>query len=122
MASKTIMLNGKKVVLNMDSKRVQDAIAAFIQAVSQRQFEIGSYFTHVNKDGTGTAYQLVRILQSNGTHRAYLINEDTGVARNSRKVVLVEGAKEDYPGYVTELPAEKDKFLDPENPFEYLDC
>jgi len=122
MATRTVKLNGKSIKLNMDSKRVQDAVAAFIEAVSVRQFMVGSYLEHDNGDGTYTTYQIVRILQPNKTHRAYLINEETGVARNSRKVVLVEGAKDDYPGYITELPAEKDKFIDPEDETSYLDC
>jgi len=122
MATRTVKLNGKSIKLNMDSKRVQDAVAAFIEAVSVRQFMVGSSLEHDNGDGTYTMYQIVRILQPNGTHRAYLINEETGVARNSRKVVLVEGAKDEYPGYITELPAEKDKFIDPEDETSYLDC
>lgn len=122
MASKTVLLNGKKIVLNMDSKRVQDAVAAFIQAVSTRQFPVGMMLTHADSDGGYTRYQIVRILQANGTHRAYLINQKTGVARNSRKVVLVEDAKDDYPGYITEIPAEKDKFIDPEDSCSFLDC
>ena len=80
-----------------------------------------SYFTHENNDGSETEYQLVRIKQY-GALRAYLINGDTGRARNSRKVVMVQtDMPDEYPnGYVTDLPAEKDKFLDDDG--GYIDC
>jgi len=115
-------LNGKKMVIDTERPSVAAALAKLVEACSQRRFEIGSYLAHDDKDGGRTEYQFVRILQTNGTHRAYLINTETGVARNSRKVVLVEGAHDEYPGFVTEIPAEKDKFIDPENSGAYLDC
>ena len=109
--------NGKKVRLS------QSTIDSLVKDLTTREFEIGMYLTHDNKDGTQTDYQLVRILQPDGSLRAYLINEDTGRARNSRKVVVVQTDQPDeYPdGYVTDLPAEKDRFLEPDGG-GYIDC
>lgn len=109
MAKTKIRLNGKEIVLDMDRPGVADAVAKLIMLASERKFAIGDMYDHEN----GHEYQLVRIKQSNGTFRAYLINTDTGIARNSRKVVLVQEPKVDG-GYVTDLPAEMDKFYDPE--------
>ena len=106
----------------MDRPGVSEAVANLIKCAAERRFAIGSYLTHDNADGTQTEYQLIRILQPGGWHRAYLANNDTGVMRNSRKVVSVQGAKDDYPGYVTELPAEKDCFVDPDDEYSYLNC
>jgi hypothetical protein len=77
----------------------------------------------------GDTYQLVRIKMIK-RHRAYLMNTRTGVARNSRKVVWViepNGAKSGKGGgkgfgYVEDLPAEKDRFFDPDNPGTFIDC
>lgn len=120
--AKKVTLNGKKIVVDMSRKNVAAAVEALLNACMERRFEVGSLLEHDNGDGTFTDYLIARIIQPNGTHRAYLINTETGVARNSRKVVLVQGAKDEYPGYITELPEETDKFIDPENEDEYLDC
>ena len=112
MSKITVNLNGNKVVIDMNRPKVADALANLIQACAERQFPIGLNLEHDN----GDTYVLARIVQPNGTFRAYLINEDTGVARNSRKVVMVKDPDGgDFGrGYVTDLPAEKDRFLDPE--------
>lgn len=117
MSKTTVNLNGKDVVLDMSRKGVAEAVAALLKLAAERRFDVGSYLEHES----GTEYQIVRIKQSNGTHRAYLINGETGVARNSRKVVKVQGAKDQYPGYITELPCEKDRFYDPDGD-GFVDC
>lgn len=69
----------------------------------KRTFAIGTTLEHTN----GHEYVLAQIKQTYGPPRAYLINLDSGRARNSRKVVLVKD------GCVEDLPAEKDQFIDP---------
>lgn len=116
----TVNLNGKKVVIDTARQKVASALAALIEACAERQFPIGLELEHSN----GTEYVLARIKQPNGTLRAYLIGIDTGVARNSRKVVMVQDPKggDLGRGYVTDLPAENDRFYDPENPGQFIDC
>lgn len=120
----TLNLSGQKVNINTDNPKVAKALVALVEACAERQFPIGLSLEHVDKDGSITEYLLARIKQYNGTHRAYLINHDTGVARNSRKVVMVQEPKggEFGKGYVTDLPAERDKFIDPDGDGEYIDC
>lgn len=115
----TVKLAGKKVTFDPTQPRVAKALAAFLEACATRTFPIGMTLEHAN----GTEYQLVSILQSNGSKRAYLINTDTGRARNSRKVVKVQGDFHSEEGlYVEDLPCEKDKFIDPEGDGrEYID-
>jgi hypothetical protein len=129
MATKTnhkVTVDGKNYTINPNTdKKVVEALNALVKAMSTRQWPIGMTFRHAE----GDTYQLVRIKKVNG-HRAYLINTRTGVARNSRKVVLVQepnGAKSGKGGgngfgYVEDLPAERDRFFDPDNPGNYIDC
>lgn len=122
MSKRTITINGQKIVLDMNRPKVADAIAALVQVCAERQFPIGLLLEHEN----GSNYILTRIKQRNGTLRAYLIGLDnghSGIARNSRKVVMVQDPKGgDFGrGYVTDLPAENDRFYDPENMDEFLD-
>lgn len=120
MAKLTVNLNGDNVVIDTNRPKVAMALAALVQACAERQFPIGLNLEHSN----GDTYVLARILQANGTHRAYLISEDTGIARNSRKVVMVkdaDGGGDFGRGYVTELPAEHDRFYDNENPGQFID-
>jgi len=124
MAKKTVVINGNKVVIDMSRPKVQNLVAELLKACAERQFPIGLYLDHADDDGQVTEYMLVRILQRDGTRRAYLINTEDGTARNSRKVVLVQDPTggENGRGYVTEIPAEKDRFFDPDNDGEFLDC
>lgn len=118
MSKMTVKISGKKVVIDTNRPRVANALAALVEACAERRFGIGEILDHTN----GEEYQLVRIKQANGSLRAYLINTDTGRARNSRKVVMVQTDDTEFPhGYVTDIPAEYDKFIDPENPEELLD-
>jgi len=120
MAKLQIKLQGKKVNINTDNPKVAGCLAALIEACAERQFSIGMYLDHSN----GETYQLVRIKQRYGSPRAYLINGSTGVARNSDKVVLVQEAKgggDNGRGYVTTLPARKDRFFDPDNAGQFID-
>ena len=112
MSKLTVNVNGQKLNINTDNPKVADALAALIKACAERHFSIGDYFMH----STGTNYQLIRIKLANGTWRAYLINTETGKARNSTKVVLVQDPTggDNGTGYVTDLPDEKDQFIDPE--------
>jgi len=109
MSKINVKINGKAVVIDTNRPKVAACLGALIEACAERQFPIGMFLDHVDKNGRETTeYQLVKV-----HGRAYLINQETGRARNSRKVVYVQGNPPDgY--YVTDLPAEKDKFLDPE--------
>lgn len=109
----TVKIAGKNVNINTDNPKVATALVALIQACAKRHFPIGMELENAN----GGTYLLSRILQVNGSHRAYLINTETGVARNSDRKVLVQDAKDgEYGrGYVTTLPCRKDKFYDDEN-------
>lgn len=116
MAKTTITVNGKKVNVNTDNAKVAGALQNLIDALTERRFGIGDVLEHSNGDD----YQLVRISRG-GMLRAYLINQSTGRARNSRKIVWVKTDDADYSnGYVTDLPCENDRFYDPENPGEFL--
>ena len=78
----------------------------------------------VLEHATGVDYQLVSICsRAGGQGRAYLVNTETGRARNSTKVVKIQGDFQSEEGLYTEdLPAVKDKFIDPEgNGREYID-
>lgn len=113
MAKSTLVINGKVMNINTNNPKVADLCTALVKALIERQYPIGMVLDHKN----GEEYILARILQWNGTHRAYLINQDTGIARNSDRVVTVQDAKgggEFGRGYVTVLPARKDCFFDPD--------
>lgn len=112
-----VKLGGKKVTIDTSRPKVAKAVASLIEACATPEFKIGMYLEHDN----GTEYQLVSIRQhAGGPARAYLVNDDTGIARNSTKVVPVLGNRED--GFYTEdLPCQKDKFYDPDGSGEFLD-
>jgi hypothetical protein len=102
-----LIVNGKSVNLSVKSSRELEK--AFAPPKKVQKFHIGDVLEHKN----GNEYLLTRIKQYKG-YRAYLINMDTGIARNSDKCVMVKGAvKGGCKGYVTDLPARKDQFIDP---------
>ncbi len=120
MAKLQVKLGNQTVKINTDNPKVAGCLVALIEACAEKQFSIGDYFDHSN----GESYQLVRIKQSYGAPRAYLINGSTGVARNSDKVVLVQevkGGGANGRGYVTTLPARNDRFYDPDNVGQFID-
>jgi len=118
MSKMTVKVNGKKITIDTNKPKVAKALVALVEACATRTFPIGMVLEHAN----GTKYQLVSILQSNGSRRAYLVNTDTGRSRNSSKVVLVQGDFHSEEGLYTEdLPCEKDKFIDPEGDGEYIE-
>ena len=120
MSKTTVNLGGKDVVLDLGRPGVADAVANLIKLAAERRFPIGMILSHDDGDGDYTDYLLTRIKQASGSFRAYLINVETGRARNSTKVVMVKDADVDN-GYVTDLPAVKDKFIDEDNG-GYIDC
>jgi len=114
----TVKLNGKKVTIDTSKPKVAKALVALVEACATRTFPIGMILKHESN----VDYILSSILQSNGSRRAYLINLDTGRARNSRKVVKVQGDFHSEEGlYVEDLPCEKDKFSDPDNEGEWIE-
>ena len=115
-----VKLNGKMVTIDTNKPKVAKALVALVEACATRTFPIGMVLDHAN----GTEYQLVSIKSNKyASARAYLINTDTGRARNSSKVVPVLGDFHSEEGLYTEdLPCEKDKFIDPEGDgYEYID-
>jgi hypothetical protein len=113
----TINVGGKVINVNTTQKNVAACLQNLINALTERRFAVGSCLRH----SSGARYQIARILMANGSLHAKLINTVTGKARNSTKVVLVKTDDADYPnGYVTDLPAVKDKFWDPENAGQYI--
>ncbi len=112
MASLSLTLDDGTVINATLSAQSERQIATKF-APKKRRIMVGDYLNHK----TGIEYQLIQIKTDSSSesksksHRAYLINEDTGIARNSRKVVYVKFDGD--AGYVTELPAEKDCFYDP---------
>lgn len=119
MAKMKVKLNGKKVTIDTNRPKVAKALAALVEACATRTFPIGMILEHAN----GVDYQLVSICQRpGGPKRAFLVNTDTGRARNSTKVVKVEGDFHSEEGLYTEdLPCVKDKFWDPDGDGEYID-
>lgn len=114
--SKTVLkINGKSVKIDTNKPKVSELLAQLIKALTTREFPIGMVLEHENQD----SYLLARIKQCGG-HRAYLINQSTGIARNSTKRVMVE-EPENGRGYVTDLPCKKDRFYDEENPGRFIE-
>ena len=115
-----VKLAGKMVTIDTNKPKVAKALVALVEACVTRTFPIGMVLDHAN----GTEYQLVSIKRNKyDSARAYLVNTDTGRARNSSKVVLVQGDFHSEEGLYTEdLPCEKDKFIDPDGDgYEYID-
>lgn len=113
MAKTLLKIGGKSVKIDTNKPKVADLLAQLLKALTTREFPIGMQLEHENQD----TYLLARIKQFNGRHRAYLINMETGIARNSTKRVYVEEPKggENGRGFVTDLPCKKDRYYDPEN-------
>ena len=113
MAKMKVKLNGKKVTIDTNRPKVAKALAALVEACATRTFPIGMILEHAS----GVEYMLSKV-----HGRAYLINLDTGRARNSHKVVYVQGDFHSEEGLYTEdLPCVKDKFIDPDGDGEYID-
>ena len=110
MAKTTLKIGGKNVKIDTNKPKVADLLAQLMKALTTREFPIGMMLEHENQDN----YLLARIKQVNGSFRAYLINQNTGIARNSTKRVIVE-EPENGRGFVTDLPCKKDRFYDPES-------
>ena len=110
MAKTVLKIGGKSIKIDTNKAKVSELLAQLIKALTTREFPIGMMLEHENQDN----YLLARIKQSSGAFRAYLINQETGVARNSTKRVYVEEPKNGR-GYVTDLPCKKDRFYDPED-------
>jgi len=115
----TVKLNGKKVTIDLDKPKVRKLVTELVEACLTRTFPIGMILEHAN----GVEYQLVSICSyKGGPKRAYLVNTDTGRARNSTKKVWVQGDFHSEEGLYTEdLPCEKDKFVDPDGDGEYIE-
>ena len=108
-----VKLAGKMVTIDTNKPKVAKALVALVEACATRTFPIGMIFDYKN----GTEYILSKVHD-----RAYLINLDTGRARNSRKVVYVQGDFRSEDGLYTEdLPCERDEFVDPDGDGEYID-
>lgn len=114
-----VKLNGKMVTIDTNKPKVANALVALVEACATRTFPIGMVLDHAN----GIEYQLVSICQyKGGPKRAYLVNTETGRARNSSKVVNVLGDFHSEEGLYTEdLPCVKDKFYDPDEDGDYID-
>ena len=116
----TVKLNGKKVTIDLNKPKVRKLVVELVEACLTRTFPIGMILKHAN----GVEYQLVSIYSyKDGPKRAYLVNTDTGRARNSTKVVNVLGDFHSEDGLYTEdLPCVRDKFIDPDGDGdEYID-
>ena len=114
-----VKLAGKMVTIDTNKPKVAKALVALVEACATRTFPIGMILEHADD----VDYQLVSICRyAGGPKRAYLVNTDTGRARNSTKVVKVLGDFHSEEGLYTEdLPCEKDKFIDPDGDGEYID-
>ena len=114
-----VKLAGKMVTIDTNRPKVAKALVALVAACATRTFPIGMILEHEN----GVDYQLVSIKSFKGAAaRAYLVNTDTGRARNSSKVVKVLGDFHSEDGLYTEdLPCQKDKFYDPDGDGEFID-
>lgn len=112
MSKSTLVINGKKLNINTNNPKVADLCTQLVKALIERQYPIGMELEHSNGDD----YILARIKQPYGGFRAYLINQDTGIARNSERVVMVQDVTggDNGKGYVTVLPCRKDRFFDPD--------
>jgi len=116
MAKTVLKIGGKSIKIDTNKAKVSELLAQLIKALTTREFPIGMTLEHENQDN----YLLARIKQPSGAYRAYLINMDTGIARNSTKRVLVEEPKNGR-GYVTDLPCKKDRYYDPEDYGQFIE-
>lgn len=116
MAKTVLKIGGKSVKIDTNKPKVADLLSQLMKALTTREFPIGMMLEHENEDN----YLLARIKQYDGTYRAYLINQSTGIARNSTKRVIVEEPKNGR-GFVTDLPCKKDRFYDPEDEDSFIE-
>ena len=119
MGKTVLRIGGKDVKIDTNKPKVADLLSQLIKALTTREFSIGTVLEHENED----SYLLSRIKQTDGSFRAYLINMETGIARNSTKRVYVEEPKggEYGRGFVTDLPCKKDRYYDPDNDGEFIE-
>jgi len=116
MAKTVLKIGGKSVTIDTNKPKVADLLSQLMKALTTREFPIGMMLEHENQNN----YLLARIKQSSGAFRAYLINAETGIARNSTKRVLVEEPENGH-GYVTDLPCKKDRYYDPEDSSSFIE-
>lgn len=116
MAKTVLKIGGKSIKIDTNKPKVNDLLAQLIKALTTREFPIGTIFDHENQN----SYLLARIKQPYGGYRAYLINDETGIARNSTKRVMVEESSNGR-GYVTDLPCKKDRFYDPDDEDNFIE-
>ncbi len=116
MAKTVLKIGGKSIKIDTNKPKVNDLLAQLIKALTTREFPVGMMLEHENEDN----YLLVRIKQPSGVFRAYLINQNTGIARNSTKRVMVEEPSNGR-GYVTDLPCKKDRFYDPDDEDNFIE-
>lgn len=115
MAKTVLKIGGKSITIDANKPKVSELLAQLLKALTTREFPIGMVLEHENED----SYLLSRIKQVSG-YRAYLINTNTGIARNSTKRVIVE-EPDNGRGYVTDLPCKKDRFYDPEDEYNFIE-
>ena len=111
-----LKIGAKSIKIDTNRPKVSELLVQLIKALTTREFPIGMTLEHENQDN----YLLVRIKQYNGSFRAYLVNQSTGIARNSTKRVIVEEPTNGR-GYVTDLPCKKDRFYDPEDYGKFIE-
>jgi len=116
MAKSILKIGGKSIKIDANKPKVNDLLAQLIKALTTREFPVGMVLEHENEN----SYLLARIKQPSGTFRAYLVNMNTGIARNSTKRVIVEEPKNGR-GYVTDLPCKKDRYYDPEDEDNFIE-
>ena len=116
MAKTVLKIGGKSIKIDTNKPKVADLVAQLLKALTTREFQIGTVFEHENQN----SYLLARIKQPSGGYRAYLINDETGIARNSTKRVMVEEPDNGH-GYVTDMPCKKDRFYDPEDEDNFIE-
>ena len=116
MAKTVLKIGGKIIKIDTNKPKVNELLAQLIKALTTREFPIGTVFEHENQN----SYLLARIKQPSGAYRAYLINDETGIARNSTKRVMVEEPSNGR-GYVTDMPCKKDRFYDPDDEGNFIE-
>jgi hypothetical protein len=116
MAKTTLKIGGKSVKIDTNKPKVADLLSQLMKALTTREFPIGMVLEHENQD----SYLLSRIKQYNGSFRAYLINQNSGIARNSTKRITVEEPQNGR-GFVTDLPCKKDRFYDPDDMDNFIE-
>ena len=116
MVKTVLKVGGKSIKIDASKPKVADLLAQLIKALTTREFPVGMVLEHENEDN----YLLARIKQSSGSFRAYLVNMNTGIARNSTKRVMVK-EPDNGRGYVTDLPCNKDRFYGPDDEGNFIE-